>query len=334
MFGEWMGRFRKPMAAGVAVVAMIVLLVRSCGQNGGAAKESFTRVTASRQDLRMTKTATGQVRPQNRVEVKPPIAGRIEEVLVREGDAVTQGQVLARMSSTERAALLDAARSEGPESVARWETAYKAAPLMAPLDGTLIVRAVEPGQTVTTADPVVVVADRLIVKAQVDETDIGAINVGQRATINLDAFPEETVPARVDHVAYEATVVNNVTIYEVDVLPDHVPHFMRSGMTSAVTFMTAEKLGALVVPAEAVRQDRSGASVLTPGKTSWTKPVRKTVTIGLSDGKRTEIVSGLQEGEAVLAPSLRLPRAGRQQRSNPFSPFGGGRPREDRSPGR
>lgn len=321
----------KPIAAGVAVVAVIGLLVRGCGAQVTSAQNSFKRVAVSREDLRITKTATGEVRPQNRVEVKPPIAGRIEEVLVREGEAVTQGQVLARMSSTERAALLDAARSQGPEAVARWETAYKAAPLMAPLDGTLIVRAVEPGQTVTTADPVVVIADRLIVKAQVDETDIGAINVGQPAAISLDAFPDETIAARVDHVAYEATTVNNVTVYAVDVLPDDVPDFMRSGMTAMVTFVTAEKSGALVVPVEAVQQDRSGASVLTPGKMPWIKPVHKTVTIGLSDGKRTEIVSGLQESEVVLAPSLRLPRARRQQRSNPFSPFGGGPPREDRS---
>ena len=308
----------------VVAVATAALFVRACAHRGAkTSKESFRRVTVSREDLRVTKTATGEVTPQNRVEVKPPIAGRIEQVLVREGEAVSQGQVLAWMSSADRAALLDAARSQGPEALARWETAYKPAPLMAPLAGTVIVRAVEPGQTVTTSDPVVVVADRLIVKAQVDETDIGAIAVGQPATISLDAFPQERIPARVDHVAYEAKTVNNVTMYEVDVLPSLVPAFMRSGMTATVTCTVSEKPGALVLPAEAVRQEGSQASVLIPGTKPWARPARTPVTIGMTDGKHTEILSGLQAGEVVLAPSLRLPAT--PQRGSPFSPFGGGR---------
>ena len=320
------GSWRRRAAIAVIVVAA-ALVVRACARgNTKAPKPAFRRVTVSRENLRITKTATGEVTPQNRVEVKPPIAGRIEQVLVREGDAVTQGQVLAWMSSAERAALLDAARSQGPESLARWESAYKPAPLLSPLDGTVIVRAVEPGQSATTGDPVVVVADRLIVKAQVDETDIGAIAVGQSAAITLDAYPKEVIPAYVDHVAYEAKTVNNVTIYEVDVLPERVPEFMRSGMTATVTFTVSAKPGALVLPAEAVRQDASGPSVLVPGARPWDRPWRARVTTGLTDGKWIEIVSGLQAGEAALAPSTRLPRGNReQQRGSPFSPFGGGR---------
>ena len=320
------------IAISAAALLAAALLVRGCGcGDAPAAKGAFRRVTVSRQDLRVTKTATGEVTPQNRVEVKPPIAGRIEQVLVREGDAVTQGQVLAWMSSAERAALLDAARSQGPDALSRWETAYKPAPLMSPLGGTVIVRAVEPGQTVTTTDPVVVVSDRLIVKAQVDETDIGAIAVGQPAAVSLDAFPQDAIPAHVDHVAYEAKTVNNVTIYEVDVLPDQVPPAMRSGMTATVTFTVSSKPGALALPAEAVRQDPSGARVLVPGATVWERPARKDVGTGVTDGKWIEIVSGLREGEVVLAPSLRLPRPGREQRSNPFAPFGGGGRRQDRT---
>jgi len=319
----------------VVVVAAILVAIALAARGGGCArgkapKESFRQVAVTRGDVRVTKTATGEVTPQNRVEVKPPIAGRIEQVLVREGDAVTQGQVLAWMSSTDRAALLDAARSQGPDTLARWESAYKPAPLMAPLDGTVIVRAVEPGQTVTTNDSVVVVSDRLIVKAQVDETDIGAIAVGQSATISLDAFADQSIGARVDHVAYEAKTVNNVTIYEVDVLPDRAPEFMRSGMTATVTFVVASKSNALIVPAEAVLLGKDRASVLVPNSVPWGRPSHREVTIGLTDGKWTEIVSGLVEGQTVLMPSLRLPYASNNQRRNPLSPFGGGGGRSER----
>jgi macrolide-specific efflux system membrane fusion protein len=321
---EWVRSPRRLLAA-AAVVAAGVLLVRGVTGNKRAAADQYRKVAVGRQDLSVTKSATGEVKPQNRVEVKPPIAGRIEQVLVKEGDPVTQGQVMAWMSSYERAALLDMARSQGPEAIAKWEAAYKPAPLMSPLNGTVIVRAVEPGQTVATDDPVVVVADRLIVKAQVDETDIGAIAVGQAASISLDAFPDDAVPAQVDHVAYEATTVNNVTIYEVDVLPDAVPDVMRSGMTATVTFTVAGKDGVLVVPADAVRQRQGGAEVSVPAAGPWGKPEPRTIEAGLTDGKWTEVVSGLQEGETVLVPSIRLPRGSGAQRSSPLTPNRGRR---------
>ena len=310
----------------VAVLTTLPFLVRACRQGGdSASKSDFRRVEVVRQDLRVTKTATGEVTPQNRVEVKPPIAGRVEQVLVREGDVVTQGHVLAWMSSMERAALLDAARAQGSAALARWEAVYKPAPLLAPLDGTVIVRAVEPGQTVTTTDPVVVVADRLIVKAQVDETDIGAIAAGQSATISLDAFAEQTIPAQVDHVAYEAKTVNNVTIYEVNVLPKRVPNFMRSGMTATVTFTVAATTGVLALPVEAVRQEGTEISALIPATKSWQHPERRHITTGMTDGKWIEITSGLQEGDTVLVPTLRSPRKTKDQRRNPLSPFGANR---------
>ena len=115
MAGNRRSAWRKPwVITAVVVLAIAGLTVRSCARSGArSSKESFRRVTVSRTELRVTKTATGEVTPQNRVEVKPPIAGRIEQVLVHEGDAVTQGQVLAWMSSSDRAALLDTARSQG-----------------------------------------------------------------------------------------------------------------------------------------------------------------------------------------------------------------------------
>lgn len=92
----------------------------------------------------------------------------------------------------------------------------------------MIVRAVEPGQTVTSVDAVIVLSDRLIVKAQVDETDIGRVKTGQKATVSLDAYPREEIGADVDHISYESKLVNNVTTYEVDILPGEVPAVFRT----------------------------------------------------------------------------------------------------------
>lgn len=281
----------------------------------------FRTMTVEKGDLQVTVLATGMIQPQNRLEIKPPIAGRTEEILVREGQYVKKGQILAWMSSSERAALLDAARAKGPAEVAHWQDLYKPTPLVAPLSGTIIARNVEPGQTLGTADPVLVMSDRLIVKAQVDETDIGRIALNQKATITLDAYPDEPVQARVDHIAFEAQTVNNVTIYEVDVLPEKVPAFMRSGMTANVVFRVAEKTGVLLLPLEAVRQNDGKSTVMVPNPSGKKRHERREVVTGLSDGKKVEIVSGLEDGETVLTATLRMPRSGGDRSSvNPLSP--------------
>lgn len=312
------------------VVVAVVVVAGAAAWWYGRGRErapsiTSTEVVVTRGTLRRTILATGVVEPQNRVEIKPPIAGRIEDVLVREGASVRKGEILAWMSSSERAALLDAARAKGEAELAHWEEHYRAAPLLAPLDGTIIAREVEPGQTVTAADAVLVLADRLIVKAQVDETDIGQIQLGQRADIEADAYPGRDVPGRVDHIAYEATTVNNVTIYEVDVLPDSVPDFLRSGMTANVGFIAALREGVLVVPSEAVTRENGQATVLRRAAGAESRETQRVpVECGLDDGKQVEILSGLSEGDVVLVRAFQLPQAAAKL-TNPFAPMPPGR---------
>lgn len=325
----------KPMRWWIAV-AVLVIAVAVLGLRWRARQQrgpTFRPITAGRGDVQVTVPATGTVQPQNRLELKPPIAGRAEEILVEEGRSVRKGDILAWMSSTDRAALLDAARAKGPEELAHWEEFYKPAPLLAPIDGMVIARNVEPGQSVTASDAVLVLSDRPIVKTDVDETDIGQIRLDQEAWITLDAYPDQVIAARVDHVAYEAKTVNNVTIYEVDVLPGEVPDVMRSGMTANVTFLIHAKRDVLVLPAEAIHQDRGQATVFIPGR-SRRRPASKAVTTGLSDGKRVEILSGLEDGETVLVAALNVPRRAGAARSSPLTPMGRGGQRQRGQSGR
>ncbi|MDP2911153.1 MAG: efflux RND transporter periplasmic adaptor subunit [Candidatus Omnitrophota bacterium] len=90
-------------------------------------------------------SSTGTILPKNRLEIKPPVNGRIEKILVKEGDEVKTGDTLAWMSSTERAALIDAARAKGEEALKYWEETYKPIPLLAPIDGEVIVEKIQPG---------------------------------------------------------------------------------------------------------------------------------------------------------------------------------------------
>jgi membrane fusion protein, macrolide-specific efflux system len=285
----------------------------------------FTTATVERGNLKMSALVTGTVQPQNRLEIKSPISGRIQSVEVREGAIVKRGQVLAWMSSTERAALLDAARAQGPEELARWEQLYKAAPLVAPLGGIIIARNVEPGQTITTSDAVLVMSDRLIVKAQVDETDLARIRLNMPAEISLDAYPSELIPSTVDHIAYEAKTVNNVTIYEVEVLPKARAEAMRSGMTANVSFIVANKENVLLIPTEAIRTEDGKSTVRVPAQNPKKRSERRDITVGLSDGKRTEVMEGLSEGDTVLISNVNF--GSKQNKKNPFMPQRTGAPR-------
>lgn len=294
----------------------------------------FSTVSAERGDIRVTVLATGIVQPQNRLEIKVPISGRLEELLVTEGQSVRKGEILGWMSSTERAALLDAARAKGSKELSHWEEIYKPAPIISPMDGIIIARKMEPGQTVTTQDVPLVMSNRLIIKAQVDETDIGKLKVGLPAEISLDAYPEAKIKSEINQIAFEAKTVSNVTTYEVGVVPGRVPPFMRAGMTANVTFIVSQKENVLMVPQEAVKEIGGEQKVFLPRENKEKKgpPPSKIVKTGISDGKKIQILNGLEEGEKVLVAEMKWEKktAGNEGSSNPLNPFGGGRNRTPR----
>jgi macrolide-specific efflux system membrane fusion protein len=274
-------------------------------------------------DIKTIVSTTGTVLPKNRLEIKPPVNGRIEEVFIKEGQHVKAGETVVTMSSTERAALLDAARGQGEEKLNYWRQVYKPIPLVAPIDGEVIVGTVQPGQTVTTSDPVIVLSDRLIVRAQVDETDIGKIKEGQVAVVSLDAYPKERIDASVDHIYYESKTVNNVTIYEVDLLVQNIPDFFRSGMNTNVDFIEEDKKNVMLLPINSIQREKGRTFVLVQPN-GRSKPIEKDVTVGLSDDKSMEIVSGLSLEDDVILQTKRysLPRS--SGGTNPFMPARGG----------
>lgn len=318
------------------IILGVVLILAAGGwyyykKKKGVPTATYSEAQVIREDLQLTILSTGIVQPENRLEIKPPIAGRVEEVLVDEGEDVKKGQILAWMSSTERAALLDAARAKGAAEVKRWEELYRPTPIMAPINGTIILRNVEAGQTFSNADSVFSMSNRLTIKAQVDETDLAQIKKGQTTTVVLDAYPKENIPGKVEKLAYDAKTVNNVTTYTVDVLPNKTPDFMRSGMTANVTFLVSEKNNALTIPSEAIKFVDNKPVVLLPNPKDKKQPLEQFIKIGVNDGKRTEVLEGLEEGATILITDLSLGN-GSAAGGNPFMPMG--RPRGSSRGGR
>jgi len=282
---------------------LVIFLGFSLTSCSGKKAEPIKTVKVTLGSIKAEIPTTGIVQPRNRLEIKPPVAGRIEKVLVKEGQKVYKGQILAQLSSSDRAALLDAARAKGSAELSHWEDVYKPAPIIAPLSGFIIQRGVEPGQTVSTSDPVLVMADRLIVKAQVDETDIGSVKVGQSVDLKLDAYPDNTINGKVEHIAYESTVVSNVNIYQVDVLPAEVPDYFRAGMSATVNFVLSERKGVLTLPISVVKKIGKQAYVFIKEGENFTP---KQITTGLENTLNVEVDSDLKEGDEVAIPTAEM----------------------------
>lgn len=271
-------------------------------------------------NIRLAVTTTGVVEPQNRLEIKPSINGRIEEILVKEGSVVKKGDVLAWMSSTERAALVDAAASQGERTRQYWEDVYKKTPIISPIKGKVIVRSFEPGQTITTSEPLLVLSDLLIISAQFDETDIGRVKIGQKAIIILDAYPKNKIKAMVKHIAYESQLVNNVTIYDVDIVPQEVPEFFRSGMSANVEVIEKFLREVILIPVRAIR-DEDGNRFVMIKKKQGNGIEKRQIQVGLTDTSNAEVLSGLSISDIVIVKDQKyFPIKRREAGTNPFMP--------------
>jgi HlyD family secretion protein len=228
---------------------------------------------------------------------------------------------LQRNPTPEELAIAEAQVEQSKAALEQAKLRLADAILVAPFSGTVLSIGAEVGEVVSAATPVVVLADleRYYIDASVDETDIGLVQVGQDATISLDAFPDMKLTGKVTRIDPLGKVSQGVVSYavEVEVTSTNVP--IRPNMTAIVDIVVARKEGVLVVPNRAVRRDtaaRYSVEVLRGDQVE-----QRTVTIGLSNELVTEIVSGLREGEEVVVSTPR--RNVLQQFSFPF----GGRTR-------
>lgn len=300
----------------LTLMSCLVLGLVSCkpGRNEGAALKTEE---VTRGDIRQLVQTTGDIQPKNKVQILPPVAGRIDKVLVFEGSAVKKGQILAWMSSADRAALLDMARAEGGKKSRYWEDTYKATPIMAPVDGILISRNIVEGQTVGGNSPLYDLSDSLVVRAQVDENDIGKIRLGQRAEVSVDSYEDLTFAAAVELINPSAVIINQVVSYYVLLKMKGAPADLKTGMSANVNFILSEEKGVLTLPSYAVRGEENTEVELQVVRKKGTPGEARQVSLGDSDGSRVTVLSGLAEGERVAVPELRL------QEAAPTGPFGG-----------
>ena len=283
------------------IAALALFLLSALGSGAWFVYKSYTDkptyeyLKVERGPLRVTLRESATVQPEHRLTVTPPIPGRIDSINVSNGESVKQGQILAWISSTDRAALMDSARAAGGKEIAFWEDVYKPAPLIAPLDGHIISTAVVPGQVVVTAETVFTMSDHLIVQASVDETDLNHVSLGQSADITFDSFPDTQLTGKVHEIAFDALTVNNVTTYTVNIYLDSTPDYVRSGISANVFLVISDRKNVLQIPTDAISPD--GTVLIAQGQDQ--PPVAHKIKVGQSDGASTEVLSGLAEGDWI-----------------------------------
>ena len=204
------------------------------------------------------------------------------------------------------------------ESVLKAQTNLGYATITSPIDGTVISKSVEEGQTVaasfSTPELFTIAKDltNMQVVANVDEADIGGVKEGDRVTFTVDAYPDDTFEGTVKQVRLEATTTNNVVTYEVVISAPNADLKLKPGLTANVTIYTQERSGVLAVANKALRftptKETVGKDmkiVDCKGKNKvWTLSDKTLtahpVTIGQTDGVHTEIIKGIKKGQKIV----------------------------------
>lgn len=204
------------------------------------------------------------------------------------------------------------------ENVQKAQTNLGYATITSPIDGTVISKSVEEGQTVAasfnTPELFTIAKDlkNMQVIANVDEADIGGVAVGNRVNFTVDAYPDDTFEGVVKQVRLEATTTNNVVTYEVVISAPNADLKLKPGLTANVTIFTKEQANILSVANKALRFTPTKETVGKDMKIVDCKGKNKvwtlngntltahSVNIGQSDAMHTQIISGIKAGQSVI----------------------------------
>lgn len=265
--------------------------------------------------------------------------------LYQQGYLAEQEFLPFRTASIKAQAALDSARA----GLDRARTNLRNTVIRSPIEGTVIQRSIDAGQTVAASlntPTLFIIAqnlEKMQIEAAVDETDIGQIRVGQQVRFTVQSYPEQTFTGEVLQIRLQPTTVQNVVTYTVIVSAGNAQRLLLPGMTATVDFILEQVENALLVPNAAlrfrpesskgnnldsnrpVRQQETGSGVFVESKDRALR--RLVVEIGSSDGLQTVILSGeLQAGDQVITGVT--PQAAAAKKS--FSLFGAMRPRPRR----
>jgi len=330
-----------PMPA--ARFPVLLLALAASALHGADPAPSVKVVSPVRGDIVRYVTLPGSIRANQQVTLTAKVAGHVKSIAVDRGDMVKAGQPIAELEIPELVAerarheaelkvaqaeldRIRGARAKAPDlitpsaadtaeahlavaeaTLAQTDTLLRYARLVAPFDGVVTMRYVDPGAFVPAATgganpaaaAIATIMDLSTVRVQVPVPEIEAsrIRVGQPVTAAVDGIPGRVFPATVSRQAYALDEATRSLLVEADV--PNADFALRPGMYASVRVGVELHHGALLVPAEAVGREKTAAFVFTlrDGKAE-----RTAVKIGFNDGAQVEILDGLAENAAVILP--------------------------------
>ncbi|WP_346352884.1 efflux RND transporter periplasmic adaptor subunit [Azotosporobacter soli] len=322
-------------------------------KNNAASVETKT-TAVSRADIQATVAATGTIAALNSVEISSRVTGLIRELKVQENERVKAGQVVVVLDDStlraqiaqyqaqldnyaaiyERSKKLSAAGAQAAQQLETDRTNYLVAKanydnfalqldyyiITSPLDGVVVGKPTPAGQTVaqgiSTPQVIMTIADmsKMQIKVSVDETDIGKVKVGQSVSFTVDSYSDRTFQGRVSSISKEATTTSNVVYYKVYVDVDAADDLLYPGMTARATIQINERKAVLTVPLTAIKdvKGKRCVQVMQDGKIETVE-----IKTGLSDDEKTEVISGLQEGDQIVLPTSKTKTSNNQMQGPP-----------------
>jgi HlyD family secretion protein len=284
----------------------------SASLQAAEAQEAKSAVEAESPDVAFTKAAVDratslQAQQLMSRESFDQAASAYQQALNRQRAAASQ-LLIARA----RVAEARAQRAQSQAAVERAEEELANATLRAPIQGTVLTRDVEVGSAVSSilnlganATLVMTLGDigQVFVRGKVDEADIGVVRLQQPARITTESFPGKVFTGRVTQISPIGVDKDNVITFEVEVSIDNSDHSLKANMTANAEIILEEHADALHIPEAAITYDAQRAAtvqVSDPAAPSGRRTVA--VTVGISNGTRTEILGGLQAGDRVVLP--------------------------------
>ena len=319
--------------------------------------KTYETAKVIRTDLTKTVSATGTIQPRESVEVSGKVTARIQEILVEENDRVTMGQVVAILDGKDFQAQLDQANftlTNARQKLERTDRLYKIGAksleelqnaqyeydraksavdlaednvnqtvITAPMDGIVVGEPKTPGTMAVqgSTNPTVImrIADlsEKLVKAKVDETDIGSVKVGEHATFTVDAYPDKVFRAEVMKISQTDTTnswdtssssssssssSNSVIYYYVTFTAPDDENLLLPAMTARLDIVVGQVRNALCVPISALKTDNKGSYVERITKDAQGKPIAEKVyiSIGLYGEDLVEVTDGnLNPGDEI-----------------------------------
>ncbi len=320
-------------------------------------------VQVERRDISSVVAATGTIQPVNMVDISSKITAQIKEVKVKENERVTTGQVLVVLEDTGLQAQVTQAKEKLENAAVKYQRTVKLnsiggssneqldnasmdyniakatytevmsklndTVIAAPIDGIVIGKPLSAGELVAQGvnNPTVIltVADMstMQIEANVDQTDIGKIQLAQQVVFTVDAYPGKEFTGTVTTISRKPTVSQNVTYYPVTIDVNNAENLLNPGMVARVSVTISQSQNVLTLPLSAIRTDKTGKYVVVINANGQTGNVP--ITTGNTGDDRVEITSGLNEGDKVVVaqPKTQSQTTSGQQGSRQG---GGGRP--------